>query len=153
MNPIKSLDTFVGRLLYPLLVRTDAKGFLGMGYTEPKALAKIIYNRRSKDWKRYKVKLSDIEKITNKVCEVKPLKGLGLWIGLIKARKTIRRAINQKRLIFVGENKVEYTDKGFCKYKTNFEELARIFIEKTQQGFEPCHIVGILEKEYKRRKS
>lgn len=151
MNPFKAIDKFIGQKLYPVRVRLDVKSYLTAGVVVPEAIAKLIYdNSARKLWKPYGITLKDIQRVVNDACEVKPLHGIKLWIALRKASLTIQNAIKQKRIVFLDENKVEYTDKGFFKYKVNFDELADIFINKTQQGFNKEHIINILEKEYKR---
>lgn len=152
MNPYKVLDKFIGRLLYKPVVSMEAKAFLKAGFTEPNALASIIYSRRPKDYKRYGVDKNDILKIVSPICEIKPLTGLKLKFALGKARKTISGAIKKKRVIFLGDNKASYTDRGFVNYKLNFEELADMFIDKTKQGFNKEQIVKIIQEEYKRSK-
>lgn len=150
MNPFKKIDNFIGLKLYPLQVKMDAKSYRAYGFTEPEALSKIIYNKRSKMWKSYGIKLEDISKVVYEYYRIKPLHGLALRIDLIKAKSAIRTAIKQKRIVFIGENKAEYTDRGFSKFKVSFAELADIFIRKVEKGFTIEMIVKILEEEYKK---
>ena len=130
----------------------EAKAYLNMGFTEPKTLSRILYDRRAKDYKRYGVKQDDIYVIVEKICEVKPLKGWKLKLSLSKARQTIAKAVKQKRIVFLSDTKASYTDRGFVNYKLNFNELADMFIDKTKQGFNREQVVKIIQEEYKRSK-
>jgi hypothetical protein len=152
VNPFDCIDKFIGRLLYRYLVKNDTKAFLKVGFSEPEALAKIVYNNRSKTWKSYGVGLKEITPIVENVCKIRPLKGCKLRIAMYRARTTIRGAIKNKRVVFLNENKVEYSDKGFNHCEMSFDELADKFIEVTKQGFDKSHIVSILKEEYKKRR-
>ena len=146
MNPYKIIDRFVAQKTYKFLVRYETKPLLAMGFV-PEVIAKQLYNKRSKDWKNWGITLKEIRDVVEDYCKVKPLHGIKLWVWLRKASLTIQNAIKHKRIVFLDNGKVEYTDKGYYKYKLTVDELADKFIEVTKQGFEREHIASILRKE------
>ncbi len=152
MSLFSSIDKFIGRGVYKILVTNEAKALLKVGISEPEAIAKIIYGQRSKVWKSYDIGIKEITSVVEKACEIRPLKGIRLKLALHRARITLRDAVKQKRIVFLGENKAKYTDRGYSRYVVTFDELAGIFIEKTKQGFQRDHIIGILETEFKKRR-
>jgi len=151
MNILKQIDKFIALKCYKHLLKYEAKSILAVGYV-PEVVSKQLYNKRAKDWKNYGITLNDISKVVNEVAEVKPLHGIKLWVGLRKATLTIQTAIKQKRVVFTSEDRVEYTDRGYSRYKMTFDELAEKLIEKSRWGFKVEHITKILSDEYKRSK-
>ena len=148
MNPFKAIDIYLGHLFAPLLIKMDLRGHRAIGFTEQDTLARIVYNRRAKDWKKYGVKLEDVRVIVEKEMRIKPVSGIKEKIGMMKAKSSIRQAIKEKRLVFLGSDRVEYTDKFGVRYTVSFWQLAKIFIDKVGVGFNQDSIVKILYQEY-----
>jgi hypothetical protein len=148
-----SIDRALGRKLYPILVKMDAKSALSVGYV-PEIVPKIVWDKRSKLWKEYGLSMEEITNVTAKYCAIKPLHGFNLWFNLIKARSAIRDSIKKGRIVFKDCNHVEYTNnkRGYSKFTTTFDDLAEIFIGVYRKGFPKEKIVQILNNEYNKRR-
>jgi putative sterol carrier protein len=147
VNPFTALDTCLGRKFAPLLIKSDLRGHRAIGFTEQDALSRMVYNHRAKDWKRYGITLEDIRKVVDSEMDIKPVSGLKAKIGLFKAKSAIRQAIKDKRLVFISDNQVDYTDKNGANWVVSYYRLADIFIGKVGVGFKPDVIVKILLEE------
>lgn len=152
MSVFKSIDKYIGLKCYSLMVKFEARYCIKIGITEPPAITTIIYDKHHKEWKSYGVTRSDISRVVEEFCRIKPVHGLWRQVAILRATNTIKNAVKQKRIKFLGDDKLEYTDRigKYCGYRVNFKELEQIFIETTRTGFKNGDIVDILNKEYQK---
>jgi hypothetical protein len=152
MNIFKKIDRAIGRKFYKSLIRLDVKAYKRVGFTEPDAIAQIIQKNRKDMLKLYSITFDEIKTVVDDYCVIKQLNGIGLWIALRKAQSTLETSIGKKRLRFLGNGKVEYTDKDFHKFVVDYAGLEDIFVVKSQMGYPKGSIVKLLEKYSKKRR-
>ena len=151
----KRIDRFIGRLLLPLLIRADLKRKAAKRITDQDTLVRFLFNRHKKAYARYGITRLDIaERITPKVKQ-----GMTNKLIVWKARSVIKKAINEKRLVFMENGNVMYTDRLGRKDVMDMDAVSHVFIEKTGTqndlayfGMTEVDIKNILMVERDRRK-
>ena len=85
--------------------------------------------------------------------------GWGQSMGLKGMEKRIQAIIKKKRLVFLGENHVQYIDKEKQMQNLNFDQAVKVFIDiggwqnsMEQLGLTEQDIKLILIKEYQKQK-
>ena len=85
--------------------------------------------------------------------------GRGSEFALQEARNTIQSRIKQRRVKFIDDNTVEYTDREGKKTTYSFEEMAKVFLDITGQrenlaklGVGEWDIEMIFRDEYSKQK-
>jgi len=110
VNPISKT---IGKLCMPMLVKTDLKTGKALEILDDNKLCQFVYNKRKDVYKKYGITIEQVNLI---VCKCNAQKrGVIAKVMLSKSKSTIRKAIKEGRVVFLGDDSVEYTaKKGSC---------------------------------------
>lgn len=150
---------WIARRVLPSLVKTDCNSKKAKDISGTDKLVKFIYQNRKPLLKKYDITFEELKEVVEKQQQIK--KGFMSKLALNNTRNSIRRAIKEGRIKYLGYDSIDYIDKYGKQFHYTFDEMATRIVDNvgrraemvTYLGITDLDIRNIVEEEFNKLKS